>query len=63
MELQVERVVLADPTMSFVEAPDQYAAPPVETLFAEICSPLPEPPSTIPRASTPEAWSATTAAA
>ena len=33
------------------------------TLFAAICSPLPEPPKTTPSASTPACWSATTACA
>ena len=33
------------------------------TLFAAICSPLPDPPITTPRASTPSAWSATTPSA
>ena len=33
------------------------------TLFAAICSPLPEPPNTTPRVRTPAAWSRATACA
>lgn len=42
--------------------PDQRRAHAL-TLFAAICSPLPEPPKTTPRAWSPALWSSTTACA
>ncbi len=48
---------------SAVEMFHTSAARTPSTLFAAICSPLPEPPKTTPRASTPAAWSRTTACA
>ncbi|GMA96440.1 hypothetical protein GCM10025881_32640 [Pseudolysinimonas kribbensis] len=56
------RVVVLAGQQRRVVIPDQRG-PGSRTLFAAICSPLPEPPNTTPSASTPDRWSWTTASA